>query len=511
MLRVTAYCRVSSDDDEQLNSLENQEKYFREYIEIRPDWKYVPMYVDEGLSGTITRKRKQFNKMLADAKQGAFDLILTKEVSRFARNTVDTLQHTRDLKELGIGVIFTTDSIDTRDSDGELKLTLMAAMAQEESRRTSQRVRWGQERSMEKGVVFGQKTLGYARNKGKLEINPSEAATIRLIFHKYLEEGKGLPTIARELEHAGILTSYGKSRWDASAVLRLLKNEKYCGDLKQKKFITPNYLTHQTKRNKGEERFIFIKDNHPAIIDRDVFDKAQEEIARRGAISSDGSKYTNRYAFSGKLRCGLCGANLINRSNKSSDGKREYKRWRCNTSFKYGAGCSNEKGCPSFMVRNEILERIFLWALRDLVTNKDEVIGQCMEVISGALDMKQAQTDYADAERELERLNNRINALIDLRLDGEISKEELQVKREPLDNQIAVLEEKLHLIGRNAEIAKESDAFSNAISEQISSIVYADVFDEDVVREVLDKIVIHSKNRYDVYFRGTPVNFTLAV
>ena len=511
MLRVTAYCRVSSDDEDQLNSLENQEKYFRDYIESRPDWEYVPIYVDEGLSGTITKKRKNFNKMIADSKLGAFDLILTKEVSRFARNTVDTLQHTRDLKELGIGVIFIIDNIDTRDSDGELRLTIMAAMAQDESRRTSQRVKWGQERSMEKGVVFGQKMLGYSRNNGKLEIIPSEAETIRLIFHKYLEEAKGLTTIAKELEQAGILTSYGKKRWDASGLQRLLKNEKYCGDLKQKKFITPNYLTHQTKRNKGEERFVFIKDNHPAIISRDVFDRTQAEIARRGLISSDGSKYTSRYAFSGKLQCGLCGANLINRSNKSSDGKREYKRWRCSTSFKYGAGCTNEKGCPSKMVRNEILERIFLWALGDLVANRDEIIGECMKAVSGALDTEQVQTDYSDTIREIERLTTRINSLIDLRLGGEISKDELQAKREPVDKQVAALEEKLRQIGKSIDMAMSSDALLSTIREEISSIACADVFEEDVVKAVLDKIVIHSKNRYDVYFRGTPVNFTWAV
>jgi len=511
MLKVTAYCRVSTDNDDQLNSLANQEQYFKDYINTKLDWVYVPLYVDEGLSGTSTKKRKMFNKMISDAKSGAFDLILTKEVSRFARNTVDTLHFTRELKELGIGVIFITDNIDSRDHDGEFRLTIMAAMAQDESRRTSQRVRWGQERSMERGVVFGQKMFGYSRNNGKLEIIPSEAETVRLIYHKYLEEAKGLLVIAKELEKIGILTSYGKKSWDSSGLLRLLKNEKYCGDLKQKKFITPNYLTQQSKRNKGEERFIIIRNNHPAIISRDVFDRTQNEIARRALISSDGSKYTSRYAFSGKLKCGLCGANLISRYNKSSDGRKEYRRWRCATSFKYGAGRTNEKGCPSKTVCNEILEQVFLLTLGDFVTNKDEIINECVQAVSGTLNSQQVKADYTEAQKELDRLNSRIDGLIDLRLGGEITKEELQEKREPINKQIAMAEKKLLLLCKNIDTTMDYEAHLISIKSYISGIVNTELFSDDVVKEVLDKIVVHSKNRYDVYFRGTTANFTCAV
>lgn len=502
MPRVTAYCRVSTDNDDQLNSLANQEKYFRDYIESNPDWEYVPLYVDEGTSGTSTKKRKMFNRMVNDAKMGLFDLILTKEVSRFARNTVDTLHFTRELKELGIGVIFITDNIDSRDPDGEFRLTIMAAMAQDESRRTSQRVKWGQERSMEKGVVFGQKILGYDRKEGKLTINPSEADTIRLIFHKYIEETKGLTTIAKELEQAGILTSYGRSRWEASAILRILKNEKYCGDLKQKKFLTPNYLTHQTKRNKGEERFIIVKDNHEPIIRREIFEKVQSEISRRGSMNKNGTKHTRRYAFSGKLQCGLCGATLVNRNNKSADGKREYRRWRCCTSMKYGSKKNNDKGCYSETVRNDILEYVFLHALHDMVDNKDEIIKECVYVISCVLDNNQ-KSDYGDLQKELERISSRIDILINLRLDGEITKEELQSNREPLDKQMTIIKEKLNLLDSNTAMVSKREAFLSDIESHISAIAYTEVFSEDVAREVLEKIIIHDKNNYDVYFNGS--------
>ena len=506
MLNITAYCRVSTDGYDQLNSLENQERYFKEYIESNPEWNYVPLYADEGLSGTSTKKRKNFRKMIADAHAGKFDIILTKEVSRFARNTVDTLQYTRELKEIGVGVIFITDNIDTRINNDEFRLTIMASVAQEESRRTSERVKWGQARSMESGVIFGHKMLGYNRvgkgREARLEINLSEAETVRLIFHKYLIEAKGLTSIARELESANCLTGYGKKRWDASSVQRILMNEKYAGDLRQKKFITPNYLTHQTKRNRGEEDFITVHDSHPPIIDRDTFTKTQAEIKRRGAMEKTGKRHTVRYAFSGKLECGRCGARLVSRNSKSSDGKeRDIKRWRCSTSMKYGAD-EAKNGCSSKMIRNEMLEHIFQRGLHDLAENKEGLINECVELVSSVLDADQIRTDYENIRREIDSLSNRINRLIDLRLDGEISKEELHTKREHLDRQAAALNERLSELEKNADVVNEREALLDTIKNHISGIVYADRFSDEVAKELLDKIVVYDKSRYDVYFRG---------
>ena len=189
-LKVAAYARVSTDKDDQANSLENQKQYFQSYILNHEDWDFVDVYFDEGISGTQTKKRLGFNKMIDDAENGDIDLIITKEVSRFARNTVDTLSYTRRLKDSGIGVIFTLDNIDTRQSDGEFRLTIMASIAQEESRKTSERVKWGQKRQMEKGVVFGRDLLGYTVKNGVLYINEEEVPVVRAIFHKYTNEGK---------------------------------------------------------------------------------------------------------------------------------------------------------------------------------------------------------------------------------------------------------------------------------------------------------------------------------
>mgnify|MGYP001232151213 CR=1 FL=1 len=203
MLQVAAYCRVSTDKEDQANSFEAQQRYFREYIQRQPDWELQGIYADEGFSGTSTNKRVEFNKMLHAAELGQIDLIVTKEVSRFTRNTVDALQITRELRRRGVGVLFLNDSLDTRTNDGELRLTIMSSVAQDESRKTSERSKWGQMRSMEKGVVFGGSLLGYDVIGGKMTVNPEGAEVVRLIFHKYLQERKGCSTIARELREAG--------------------------------------------------------------------------------------------------------------------------------------------------------------------------------------------------------------------------------------------------------------------------------------------------------------------
>ena len=280
MLQVAAYCRVSTDKEDQANSFEAQQRYFREYIQRQPDWELQGIYADEGFSGTSTNKRVEFNKMLHAAELGQIDLIVTKEVSRFTRNTVDALQITRELRRRGVGVLFLNDSLDTRTNDGELRLTIMSSFAQDESRRTSERSKWGQMRSMEKGVVFGGSLLGYDVIGGKMTVNPEGAEVVRLIFHKYLQERKGCSTIARELREAGILSSKGNCLWSSATVTKILKNEKYCGDLIQKKTYTPDYLTHEKKYNHGKEPLVELKDHHEPIIDRETWQAVQRELSQ---------------------------------------------------------------------------------------------------------------------------------------------------------------------------------------------------------------------------------------
>ena len=307
-LRVAAYCRVSTDRDDQANSFESQQRYFREYIDRQPGWEPAGIFADEGLSGTSTKKRLAFQRMIAGARAGMLDLIVTKEISRFARNTLDSIYYTRELKRLGVGVLFLNDNLYTLDGDAELRLTILASIAQEESRRTSERVKWGQKRRMEQGVVFGRDLLGYDVRGGVLIVNEPGAQIVRDIFRRFVNDGKGAHTIARELNEAGVPTARG-GPWRSSVILRILRNEKYCGDLVQKKTYTPDYLTHEKKYNRGQEAYVVLRDHHTPIIPRATFEAAGRILAAR-AQSQDGQpKHSRRYPLSGKLRCGVCGGN----------------------------------------------------------------------------------------------------------------------------------------------------------------------------------------------------------
>ena len=284
---------------------------------------------DEGLSGT-TLRRPRFAELLRLARSGAVDLILTKEVSRFARNTVDALQVTRRLREQGVGVIFLSDGIDTRDNDGEFRLTIMASVAQEESRKISERTRWGQLQAMRRGVAFGNDTVyGYALRGGALTIRPDQAEVVREVYRKCLEEGKGAHTIARELTEAGVAPPLrADGAWSPAMILRLLHNEKYCGDLLQKKYRTVDHLTHRKVVNRGAEEQFRLENHHPAIVSRAQFAAVQAELARRAGLAGERSRFSARYWYSGKLVCGACGGRLTAKRTRRPDG-REYLRFVC--------------------------------------------------------------------------------------------------------------------------------------------------------------------------------------
>ena len=321
MIRVASYCRVSTDQEDQANSFVSQQLYFRQYVQRQPDWELYEIYADEGITGTSTKKRAAFNRMIHDAYMGKFQLIITKEVSRFSRNILDTISFTRELKEIGVGVLFMNDGIHTLDPDAELRLSIMASIAQEESRKTSSRVKWGQTRQMERGVVFGQSLLGYDVKNGKLTVEPEGAALVRLIFHKYGVEKKGTSVIARELQEAGYRTYSGNVKWSTSQIVKMLKNEKYVGDLVQKKTITPDYLTHAKKYNHGEEEMIVIKSHHEPIIDRDLWNLVQSELKQRNRHGKPDTGHSNRYGLSGKIQCGACGATFVSRKKKTQTGR----------------------------------------------------------------------------------------------------------------------------------------------------------------------------------------------
>jgi DNA invertase Pin-like site-specific DNA recombinase len=349
------------------------------------------VYYDEGITGTSVKKRESFNRMIEDAENKQVDLILTKEVSRFARNTIDTLSYTRKLSALGIGVIFMNDGIDTRDKDGELRLTIMASIAQEESRKVSERVKWGIRRKMENGFVYGNRNmLGYRIENGKISIEPEGAKTVRRIFHSYVYEKKGCHTIAKELNAEGIFTSKGKI-WREDSVIRILKNEKFVGDLTQLKHYSTDFLTKKVVQNNGdnpEVPLITISNHHEPIIDRETWNAAQEQIAERGALSREGRKYSQHYWFSSKIFCGKCGYPFGVSGNKDNP-KRSL---RCVNRAKYGVEtrvCANgeEAGCDNNSVNEMLLAFCMKYILEHIQSSREEIIGDLL------LEIKAMQKD----------------------------------------------------------------------------------------------------------------------
>lgn len=299
-LRVAAYCRVSTDNEEQASSYEAQIQHYEEYIKTNPEWEFVGVYADEGISATSTKNREQFNAMIEDCKRGLIDMILTKSISRFARNTVDCLNYIRMLKGMNIPVFFEKESINTMDAKGEVLLTIMASLAQQESESLSKNTKMGIQYRFQQGKVLvnARNFLGYDKDEeGHLVINPAEAEIVKRIFREYLE-GASCMKIARGLEHDGICTARGNPRWHDSSVRKILENEKYMGDALLQKTYTIDFLNKKRGKNNGTLPQYYIEDDHEAIIPKDIFLRVQEEMARRSTENSRKRRFSSNHAFS---------------------------------------------------------------------------------------------------------------------------------------------------------------------------------------------------------------------
>lgn len=311
-LRVAAYCRVSTDSEEQLESYQSQLQYYKDLITNNPNWEFVGIYADPAVSGTQTKHREGFQRMINDALTGKIDLILTKSISRFARNTLDTLKYVRLLKERGVAIQFEKEGINTLNSQGEMLLAILSALAQAESESISQNVSLGLKMKMKRGELIGfSGCLGYDYDPiaKTLVINEEEAEIVRYIFKRYIE-GAGCYVIAKELTRLGAKTKRGNTRWHESTVRGIIKNEKYVGDVMSGKTFTVDPISKKRLQNLGEKEKYYVKDNHHGIIPREVFEKAQEILRKRSSKhSSTGrrEKYSRKYAFSSLIRCGFCG------------------------------------------------------------------------------------------------------------------------------------------------------------------------------------------------------------
>lgn len=367
-LRMAAYCRVSTDNDEQLLSYENQVRYYTNYINESHQYVMADIYADEGISATNTKKRESFNRMIRDCRKGNIDVIITKSISRFARNTLDCLNYVRELKELGVGVIFEKENINTLDAKGEVLLTILSSLAQDESRSISENSQWGIRRRFENGQfrMSTKRFLGYdADENGKLVINREQAIIVQRIYEEYLS-GKTAEHIKRIFESEGVINWDGRAKWEASTIKSILKNEKYKGDAILQKTYTVDFLSKKRAKNKGEIQQYLIEENHDPIIDPLIWEAVQLETERRKKhIKKFGLKaYATKpetNPFAGKIICGQCKKPYIRKTWKSSVGLR--KVWQCQERYKV----KGIEGCSNRNIDESIIE---------------EACGQVMEYIS---------------------------------------------------------------------------------------------------------------------------------
>ncbi len=511
--RVAAYCRVSTDKDDQANSFESQQRYFRQFIEHHPDWELFGIFADEGLSGTNTKKRKEFNRMIDCARQGAFDLIITKEISRFARNTLDSIFYTRELKRIGIGVIFMNDGINTLDGDAELRLAIMASIAQEESRKTSERVKWGQKRQMEQGVVFGRSMLGYDVKDGQMTINEEGAKIVRLIFQKFVTENKGTHVIARELKEEGIHPMRVK-KWSNTVILRIIRNEKYCGDLVQKKTYTPDFLSHEKKYNRGQEEFVILKNHHAPIISRELFDEANRILDAKSLSPEGKAKHSNRYPFSGKIKCGRCGASYVSRYKTRQDGTR-YKSWRCYNAAKYGSEHKDQTGetvgCTSRSIRNEAAEHIMSLVTNELNYNRSEVKKNLVSVVQSIIASDNGSASVSDLREQMLGVQEKQKKLIDLYTSSAISKDEFYEARARYDKDLTSIQNAIVNLDKQKEIKEKQQQLIFDIGKAIQEILDGAVYDEAFYSMLLDKMVIVDDDTIDVFLNLLPMRWRYTV
>lgn len=401
--KVAGYARVSTELEQQQNSYQTQLDYYTTYISSRPDWEFVGMYSDEGVTGTSTKKRDGFNRMIEDALIGKIDLIVTKSVSRFARNTVDSLSTVRKLKAAGVEIYFEKENIFTMDQKGELMITIMSSLAQEESRSISENTTWGQRKRMADGhgcLGFSQ-FMGYDRGSdGEFVINEEQSRIVRRIFNEYLS-GKNASQIARELTEDGIKTVTGKDKWNSSTILSMLKNEKYKGDCLMQKFYIDNFLTKKLVKNKGELQQYYVKGHHEPIVSEEVFDAVQEKLKK----NSYKKKQSGARDFSSLIVCGECGSFYGSKVWHSND---KYKKiiYRCNAKY-------NGDKCKTPSVDEERLKELYVEAMNILIEDKDDII----ENLNVLLKMKSDDEGFATALRtaalELQKAEDAYRAIIE--------------------------------------------------------------------------------------------------
>ena len=504
-LRVAAYCRVSTEQEEQQNSFAVQVAYYTDLINKKKEWTLAGIFADEGISGTQTKKRTEFNRMIRMCKKKKIDLIITKSISRFSRNTVDCLQYIRQLKELGIGVIFEKENINTLTMTSEFMIALYGSFAQAESESISKNILWGKEKAYREGKVPFQykKLLGYRKGAdGKPEIVPEEAETVRSIFNLYLD-GYTLLNIAQILMDQKITTATGKSEWTKSAIQSILKNEKYVGDALLQKTFTADCITHKVVKNNGERPMYLVTDHHTPIIDRDTFDSVQQEIARRNSkrkisdqTKTEKGKYSGKYALSELLICGQCGTPYRRRIWTKSGNKQVV--WRCISRLEHG-----RRYCPdSPTIKEENLHRGIIRAINNYYSCRDDIKRILKANISPVLEC-QGREEILAAEKRLKEIDQARTDLVGLIASGGCDEDKLDGEFAKFYAEEQDLNERLKPLRSQNQTSAETQQKLDKVTEMIEHEKFElETFDNVLVRKLIECIKVLNKNEILVIFKG---------
>ena len=481
-LRVAAYCRVSTDSDEQATSYEAQVEHYTAFIKQNSEWEFAGIFADDGISGTNTKKREEFNRMIGECMAGNIDLIVTKSISRFARNTLDCLKYIRELKEKNIPVFFEKENINTMDSKGEVLLTIMASLAQQESQSLSQNVKLGLQYRYQNGEVQvnHNRFLGYTKDEdGHLIIEPVEAEVVKRIYREYLE-GASLLQICRSLKADSILTAANKPHWRPETVKKILQNEKYIGDALLQKTYTVDFLSKKRVKNNGIVPQYYVENSHEPIIPRELFMQVQEEMVRRANLRGGkvGKKrvYSSKYALSSIVYCGQCG-DIYRRVHWNNRGYKSIV-WRCVSRLE-------EKGseCTAPTINEETLQTAVVKAINELLANKEPFLQALQKNIATILN---EENDNAtnDIDSKLEELQQQLLIQAKSKNDYEDVADEIYHLRELKQN---ALVENAEREGKRQRIAEMTDFFNEQSCE-------LEEYDEQLVRRLIEKVtVFHDK------------------
>lgn len=493
-LRVAAYCRVSTDSDEQATSYEAQVEHYTEYIKKNPEWEFAGIFSDDGISGTYTKKREGFNRMIDECMDGNIDMIITKSISRFARNTLDCLKFIRQLKEKNIPVYFEKENINTMDAKGEVLLTIMASLAQQESQSLSQNVKLGIQYRYQQGhvQVNHNRFLGYTKDEnGQLIIEEDGAEVVRRIYREYLE-GASLQEIGRGLEADGILTGAGKKQWRSETIQKILRNEKYIGDALLQKTYTVDFLNKKRVKNKGIMPQYYVENSHEPIIPRDIFMRVQEEMLRRANLHSGQNRkkrvYSSKYALSSIVYCSKCGE-IYRRIQWNAHGKK-YTVWRCCTRVENGPGA-----CDADTIKEEDLQNVVVQAINKALGKRESM----KDVLASNIESVLTEVDGISMEEiasRLEELQKELLKVANSKGNYDSITDEIYRLRELKQNAMVDSAEREGLKLRIDEMRKFLDEQTEVIIE----------YDEQLTRRLIEKITVYEDHFAVAFKSGTSVD-----